>query len=49
MASRIRGGDRTRPATELSCYSQINTVMFVLSAKVSCHRKHHYYERKGVV
>ncbi|XP_058529592.1 cadherin EGF LAG seven-pass G-type receptor 1 isoform X1 [Ochotona princeps] len=27
----------------------INTVMFVLSAKVSCHRKHHYYERKGVV
>ncbi|XP_069855921.1 cadherin EGF LAG seven-pass G-type receptor 1 isoform X2 [Dipodomys merriami] len=27
----------------------INTVIFVLSAKVSCQRKHHYYERKGVV
>ncbi|KAM6162185.1 cadherin EGF LAG seven-pass G-type receptor 1 [Erethizon dorsatum] len=26
----------------------INTVIFVLSAKVSCQRKHHYYERKGV-
>uniref|UniRef100_A0A8C0QJE0 Cadherin EGF LAG seven-pass G-type receptor 1 n=1 Tax=Canis lupus familiaris TaxID=9615 RepID=A0A8C0QJE0_CANLF len=27
----------------------VNTVIFVLSAKVSCQRKHHYYERKGVV
>nr|XP_051684094.1 cadherin EGF LAG seven-pass G-type receptor 1 isoform X2 [Oryctolagus cuniculus] len=27
----------------------INTVIFVLSAKVSCQRKHHYYERRGVV
>uniref|UniRef100_G3UIY0 Cadherin EGF LAG seven-pass G-type receptor 1 n=1 Tax=Loxodonta africana TaxID=9785 RepID=G3UIY0_LOXAF len=27
----------------------INTVIFVLSAKVSCQRKHHYYERKGVI
>nr|XP_004650449.2 cadherin EGF LAG seven-pass G-type receptor 1 [Jaculus jaculus] len=27
----------------------INTAIFVLSAKVSCQRKHHYYERKGVV
>ncbi|XP_048195279.1 cadherin EGF LAG seven-pass G-type receptor 1 [Perognathus longimembris pacificus] len=27
----------------------INTVIFILSAKVSCQRKHHYYERKGVV
>uniref|UniRef100_A0A8C8ZRC4 Cadherin EGF LAG seven-pass G-type receptor 1 n=1 Tax=Prolemur simus TaxID=1328070 RepID=A0A8C8ZRC4_PROSS len=27
----------------------INTVIFVLSARVSCQRKHHYYERKGVV
>nr|KAF6277507.1 cadherin EGF LAG seven-pass G-type receptor 1 [Pipistrellus kuhlii] len=27
----------------------VNTVLFVLSAKVSCQRKHHYYERKGVV
>ncbi|KAM9230327.1 cadherin EGF LAG seven-pass G-type receptor 1 isoform 1-T1 [Dugong dugon] len=26
----------------------INAVIFVLSAKVSCQRKHHYYERKGV-
>ncbi|XP_023558333.1 cadherin EGF LAG seven-pass G-type receptor 1 isoform X2 [Octodon degus] len=26
----------------------INTVIFVLSVKVSCQRKHHYYERKGV-
>ncbi|XP_037369268.1 cadherin EGF LAG seven-pass G-type receptor 1 [Talpa occidentalis] len=27
----------------------VNTVIFVLSAKVSCQRKHHYYDRKGVV
>nr|XP_012612408.1 cadherin EGF LAG seven-pass G-type receptor 1 isoform X1 [Microcebus murinus] len=27
----------------------INTVIFVMSARVSCQRKHHYYERKGVV
>ncbi|XP_019507230.1 PREDICTED: cadherin EGF LAG seven-pass G-type receptor 1 [Hipposideros armiger] len=27
----------------------VNTVIFVLSAKVSCQRKHHYYERKGIV
>ncbi|KAK2497570.1 hypothetical protein MC885_008384, partial [Smutsia gigantea] len=27
----------------------VNTVIFVLSAKVSCQRKRHYYERKGVV
>nr|XP_027810409.1 cadherin EGF LAG seven-pass G-type receptor 1 isoform X1 [Marmota flaviventris] len=27
----------------------INAVVFALSAKVSCQRKHHYYERKGVV
>ncbi|XP_039319215.2 cadherin EGF LAG seven-pass G-type receptor 1 isoform X4 [Saimiri boliviensis] len=27
----------------------INTVIFVLSAKVSCQRKHHYYEKKGIV
>uniref|UniRef100_A0ABI8A9P5 Cadherin EGF LAG seven-pass G-type receptor 1 n=1 Tax=Felis catus TaxID=9685 RepID=A0ABI8A9P5_FELCA len=27
----------------------VNTVIFVLSAKVACQRKHHYYERKGVV
>uniref|UniRef100_A0A452RIH7 Cadherin EGF LAG seven-pass G-type receptor 1 n=1 Tax=Ursus americanus TaxID=9643 RepID=A0A452RIH7_URSAM len=27
----------------------VNTVIFVLSARVSCQRKHHYYERKGVV
>ncbi|XP_075816371.1 cadherin EGF LAG seven-pass G-type receptor 1 isoform X1 [Microtus pennsylvanicus] len=27
----------------------INTVIFVLSAKVACQRKRHYYERKGVV
>ncbi|XP_053440843.1 cadherin EGF LAG seven-pass G-type receptor 1 isoform X3 [Nycticebus coucang] len=27
----------------------INTVIFVLSVRVSCQRKHHYYERKGVV
>ncbi|KAM6214870.1 cadherin EGF LAG seven-pass G-type receptor 1 [Rhynchocyon petersi] len=27
----------------------INTVISVLSAKVACQRKHHYYERKGVV
>ncbi|XP_042638867.1 cadherin EGF LAG seven-pass G-type receptor 1 [Orycteropus afer afer] len=27
----------------------INTVIFVLSAKVSCQRKRHYYERKGVI
>ncbi|XP_077025300.1 cadherin EGF LAG seven-pass G-type receptor 1 [Tamandua tetradactyla] len=27
----------------------VNTVIFVLSAKVSCQRKHHYYERKGVI
>ncbi|XP_066111220.1 cadherin EGF LAG seven-pass G-type receptor 1 isoform X2 [Saccopteryx bilineata] len=27
----------------------VNTVIFVLSAKVSCRRKHHYYERKGIV
>ncbi|KAG8517967.1 Cadherin EGF LAG seven-pass G-type receptor 1 [Galemys pyrenaicus] len=27
----------------------VNTVIFVLSAKVSCQRKHRYYERKGVV
>uniref|UniRef100_A0A2K5EZN3 Cadherin EGF LAG seven-pass G-type receptor 1 n=1 Tax=Aotus nancymaae TaxID=37293 RepID=A0A2K5EZN3_AOTNA len=26
----------------------INTVIFVLSAKVSCQRKHHYYEKKGI-
>uniref|UniRef100_A0A8C2YUI9 Cadherin EGF LAG seven-pass G-type receptor 1 n=1 Tax=Chinchilla lanigera TaxID=34839 RepID=A0A8C2YUI9_CHILA len=26
----------------------INTVIFVLSVKVSCQRKHRYYERKGV-
>ncbi|XP_053055503.1 cadherin EGF LAG seven-pass G-type receptor 1 isoform X3 [Acinonyx jubatus] len=27
----------------------VNTVIFVLSAKVACQRKHHYYERKGVI
>ncbi|XP_012590543.1 PREDICTED: cadherin EGF LAG seven-pass G-type receptor 1, partial [Condylura cristata] len=27
----------------------VNTVIFVLSTKVSCQRKHHHYERKGVV
>uniref|UniRef100_A0A8D1UL32 Cadherin EGF LAG seven-pass G-type receptor 1 n=1 Tax=Sus scrofa TaxID=9823 RepID=A0A8D1UL32_PIG len=27
----------------------VNTVIFVLSAKVSCQRKRHYYERKRVV
>ncbi|XP_054575621.1 cadherin EGF LAG seven-pass G-type receptor 1 [Eptesicus fuscus] len=27
----------------------VNTVIFVLSAKASCQRKHHYYERKGIV
>ncbi|XP_036134132.1 cadherin EGF LAG seven-pass G-type receptor 1 [Molossus molossus] len=27
----------------------VNTVIFVLSAKVSCQRKHHYYERKGIL
>nr|XP_054098289.1 cadherin EGF LAG seven-pass G-type receptor 1 isoform X2 [Callithrix jacchus] len=27
----------------------INTIIFVLSAKVSCQRKHHYYEKKGIV
>ncbi|XP_037703253.1 cadherin EGF LAG seven-pass G-type receptor 1 [Choloepus didactylus] len=27
----------------------VNTVIFILSAKVSCQRKHHYYERKRVV
>ncbi|XP_058596968.1 cadherin EGF LAG seven-pass G-type receptor 1 isoform X1 [Neofelis nebulosa] len=27
----------------------VNTVIFVLSTKVACQRKHHYYERKGVV
>ncbi|XP_025782291.1 cadherin EGF LAG seven-pass G-type receptor 1 [Puma concolor] len=27
----------------------VNTVIFVLSAKVACQRKHRYYERKGAV
>lgn len=30
-------------------FFQVNTVIFVLSAKVSCQRKRHYYERKRVV
>ncbi|XP_036093576.1 cadherin EGF LAG seven-pass G-type receptor 1 isoform X5 [Rousettus aegyptiacus] len=27
----------------------VNTVIFVLSARISCQRKHRYYERKGIV
>ncbi|XP_006888184.1 PREDICTED: cadherin EGF LAG seven-pass G-type receptor 1 [Elephantulus edwardii] len=36
-------------AGPIGAVMMINTVIFVLSAKVSCQRKQHYYERKGVV
>lgn len=43
------GVRRSWPPDGFVCFVQVNTVIFILSAKASCRRQHHYYERKGIV